>query len=313
MNQICPSTAEPEIVALSIAGAGSALTPDAYRKGAYWLAGFLILLVPIYNLASGLPISFMASTPFWMWRAAPILFALAWLAGKGGFPRASTALACAGMIQATVAATYILSFLLHAFRFPLVDPFLHEFDRSLGFDWASFVRGVSSNGLFFNLFGLLYHSIKPQAPLVLIILAATRPLAESYRLVAVLILASIIGLAMATALPGIGMLEWEDRKAFPIFSFASATPAEMVHAMRAHAVASLDFGKATPGMLTFPSFHALYADKPGGECGHGGWRHRLRRPLRRRYHRRRRRLADRSVHCRTRLQAGCRDQSLSCK
>jgi len=248
------------------------LSPDL--KATLILVMALLLMAPAYNVIAGFPLPFYLSPPPRVWLVAPCLLGCALIARRLGYCKASLALAMLALAKLIVVATLFLSFELHAFQRPLADGDLLAADKALGVDWPAIVRVLGSDQRALILCDIAYHSIFVQMLILVPLIAATRPRDESYRFVSVLALSSTLGIFLATLAPGIGMLEWESASAFPMFDFSAATPSEVVHAIRRHDFSALDLAKSRPGMLTFPSFHAVYA----AVYVYGFWRSALRLP-----------------------------------
>lgn len=252
----------PPIALPETAASGSCSESETYgghERTAYFAVGLLLTLIFIFNGIASLDAMFPFSVGASAYLTPAFLIGVSLWPRRLGYVRISSFLAAKGLIVTTTLATYVMSFQLHAFGMPSADKLLHSVDVALGVDWSAITHAIGSNGYIFVFFGLSYHSIPFQLFVILILKAFSSPTDNIYRFVALVALSSFIGVIIAALLPGIGMLEWVDKVDFPKFTFAAATPADLVDAMRRHDISAIDLSIKKAGMLTFPSFHALYA------------------------------------------------------
>jgi membrane-associated phospholipid phosphatase len=155
----------------------------------------------------------------------------------------------------------VMSYVLAAASFPLVDPALARIDGLAGFDWTAHLLAVWSKPWLGRLLETAYHAtaVTLTATLaILLVLGRTRRIAELWFL---MVAAGIFCMAVATLLPAEGafLFHAPDRSLTPL-----AAPDNGIwhlsdfRAIRAGAMRTLDPG-SMQGIVTFPSYHTAMA------------------------------------------------------
>jgi len=144
---------------------------------------------------------------------------------------------------------------------PFQDAQLAAIDRSLGFDWLSFLALTNSTPMLSSILVWTYHSAGPQLLLLFLLLSFTN---REHRLAEFLALLAAIALATGALMALVPAAGAYAHFQPPRHLFANFTPnAGMWHyqflqSLRTDVAPHFDFSKVE-GLVTFPSFHTALA------------------------------------------------------
>ena len=148
-------------------------------------------------------------------------------------------------------ASYPLAALTHGYA----DGTLQRIDDALGFDWLAWYRMVAAHRPLQMLGVVAYGSIYLTPAILLGWFARTGQRREAHRFLAGFWLAAVLTLALFTLMPAIGPLSYLWRGAVPYMPVSETWQSNLIPALRAHAIHSIDLG-ALRGLVSAPSFHA---------------------------------------------------------
>jgi membrane-associated phospholipid phosphatase len=155
------------------------------------------------------------------------------------------------------AASAVLSYLLAATAFPLVDHQLAEADRSLGFDWLTWFHWVRARPILSVVFEVIYLSAIPQLLAIALMHGFTGRFERNSELLWCLMISIAIIVPISALVPAAGA--WVE---FDAVRFGNEAQVHDFLAMRAGTMHELDLTRLE-GLVNLPSFHTtlgvLYA------------------------------------------------------
>jgi membrane-associated phospholipid phosphatase len=191
-----------------------------------------------------------------------VLSAAAWQVGtRRGLVRAGLILQSIAFFIGVPSLLVVMSYVLAAANFPLVDAELARLDRLVGFDWTAHLLAVWSVPSLGKTLEFAYHATGQTLFItlgILIILGRTRQVAELWYL---MVAAGVGCMSLATLLPAEGAFVFHapDLRLTPL-----AAPDNGIwhlvdfRAVRAGELRYMDIG-VMQGIVTFPSYHTAMA------------------------------------------------------
>jgi len=187
-------------------------------------------------------------------------------ATKDGFVKLArvfniTGIAMEGLVQFVtfVSLFIILSYIAASSNRPLYDEYFFTFDKSLGFDWLSYISIVNKYPIFNTILENAYHSTF-QIPAIFIALAIFQKSARLYNVMLCLIISVIICITISGIFPAFGKANYMGINPinFPNVEMAAGyAQIDDIKKMRYdNKVIDLSSLK---GVITFPSFHTCMA------------------------------------------------------
>jgi len=152
----------------------------------------------------------------------------------------------------------IASYPLAAGRHGLVDPELQSIDTSLHFHWIQWYQVVAGHPLLQAIERTAYLSIFVTPAILIAYFAVKRRQAESRLFIATFGVAAAVTLTLFPLLPAAGPLATLWHGNLPYMPVSALYQTEVIHALRHHALHSVDLGTLR-GLVCAPSFHAASA------------------------------------------------------
>ncbi|MBR0801121.1 phosphatase PAP2 family protein [Bradyrhizobium jicamae] len=147
----------------------------------------------------------------------------------------------------------VLSCLVAAFDFPLIDSTLAKVDAALGMSWIGVFDFVRSRQWLNNILGIGYDSILPQTVLLFIWLNAAGRFQRIYEFISLSALTLGISVAVSAVLPAAGAFVTYD-----VLSLVKADYISLFFGLRDGSITELPLSKVG-GIIQFPSFHTALA------------------------------------------------------
>ena len=144
---------------------------------------------------------------------------------------------------------------------PLVDEHLARLDRSLGFDWNSFVLEVDSRSWLAHILGLAYQSFAIQLLMLPLLLAGLKQVARAYRFVTAYALIGLSASLISVWFPAVGAFHFYNVAQGDLdninvfFGYFFLDQFEAVRTDPQFVFSMQDLA----GIVTFPSVHAAVA------------------------------------------------------
>jgi hypothetical protein len=194
--------------------------------------------------------------------AAALLFTIGlayrWLGRDAGI-----AAACLVTAQFVVFSSFgaVLNYAGAAAHRPLYDAAIANLDQALGLDWLGYVSAVKSNATVGALLTAAYNSSLPQLPVAIAILAFSRRIARLDEFSIAFMLAAVLTIALWTAFPNLGELQFLYAKGKPALPFQLAVSRE--EALQVFGVwrdgPGIIRSEEIVGLIGAPSFHTVMA------------------------------------------------------
>ena len=191
-----------------------------------------------------------------------LLFAIG-LAYRGLGRDAGVAAACLVTAQFVVFSSFgaLLNYAGAAAHRPLFDGAIAELDKSLGLDWLGYVTAVKSNPTIGAVLSAAYASSLPQLPVAIAILAFSRRFARLDEFSIAFMLAAVLTIAIWTAFPNLGELQFlyvNGRPALPFQLAISREEALQVFGVWRDGPGTIRSDEIL-GLIGAPSFHTVMA------------------------------------------------------
>ncbi|WP_438276842.1 phosphatase PAP2 family protein [Nitrobacter sp.] len=212
----------------------------------YWAAGLSLDLRSGWMILTVFPLCFLVA---WYYRCRRI------------DPWISAGTEAAGQLTLILLLGTLLSYAAAAPAFPYRDAMLYTADKTLGFDWLSYLAFFNSHPTIGYLGNLAYFSMKLQMPIVLIALIATSRIARLQQFIVATVASLTITLAVFTFVPAVayyaylGIHPSDFSNLTPSTPYAHIRHLEGIRSGLVHIVRLNDL----EGLITFPSFHTVSA------------------------------------------------------
>jgi hypothetical protein len=155
-----------------------------------------------------------------------------------------------------VANTYSYVLVRLGAGIPLVDPVLQTMDRSLGFEFASWIAWLETWPRLSWLLSSIYESFGLQAPFIVICLVAARRYERLQTMMIALLLCIVVGLTFAIWVPALGAYHQAGLTPPAIHPSVPRVVSEILQMRGATPV--IDLGRLE-GIVELPSFHTVFA------------------------------------------------------
>lgn len=231
---------------------------DAVVGKRLWQALLLLVLVDAVWLAA-LPLAISDGSWAILIRLIPLALLGAWASARLiSWPRLR--LLCEGGVFMLLAwpALRLLNHLVMTMAFPLVDAELAAIDRTLGFDWLSYLSWLDHIPLLLSIMGLLYTSLSIYVGIFLVVVAAVsrQPLKSCKEFVELFFLAAVVFCLVGSFFPALSAAVHYGP--LPVFDNidpqVGAYHLGHLKALRNDPNHILNLAEM-PGLVTFPSFH----------------------------------------------------------
>lgn len=243
---------------ISIATPAQHFTREALVSKRLWQALMLLVLVDVAWVAA-LPLSISDGSWTILLRLIPLALLGPWASTRIlSWPRLR--LLCEGGVFMLLAwpALRLLNHLAMTTAFPLVDAELAAIDRTLGFDWLSYLGWLDQRPLLLDIMGLLYTSLSIYVSAFLVVVAAfsRQPLKSCKEFVELFFLAAVVFCLVGSFFPALSAAVHYG----PLPVFDNIDPQVGAYHLGHLMALRNDPGHilnlaAMPGLVTFPSFH----------------------------------------------------------
>lgn len=152
-----------------------------------------------------------------------------------------------------------LSYPLATIGFPYCDATLNGFDTWLGLDWRGLLHFVNERPLLSMLSNIAYRSIALQFPVLVFSLVATSRLEQLQQYVIATALALAITLAVFAFMPAGGTYAFLQIQPDEFSNLSPVTTAKQLAQIDALRAGLHKHVHGMEGLITFPSFHAVWA------------------------------------------------------
>ncbi len=176
---------------------------------------------------------------------------------------AGVAAACLVTAQLVIFSSFgaVLNYAGAAAHRPLYDAAIANLDKAIGLDWLGYVTAVKSNSTIGALLTAAYNSTLPQLPVAIAILAFSRRIARLDEFSIAFMLAAVLTVALWTAFPNLGELQFLYANGKPVPPFQLALSRE--EALQVFRVWRDGPGTVRSeeivGLIGAPSFHTVMA------------------------------------------------------
>ncbi len=176
-------------------------------------------------------------------------------------PRIAGALGTTAQLIAFAAVGAPLSYIGASFALPLHDHWFEAADRVLGFDWPGLLAWMDAHASIHPVFRIVYLSLMPQTVVVVLALAWTDRLANLRLVIIAFVLATLVTIAVAAAVPAEGVWGFHKLHAAAYPDIVPATRdlhLPIFYGLRDGSFRLL-MASGAAGIVTFPSLHAALA------------------------------------------------------